>query len=299
MSHAAGQAQWHLTRAGRVLCVVGIGVGIAASMTGDPLLGCILWSLLSTLTVAAVLSRRNLDGLQAHRRLPEELFAGVPARGRLVLTARRSRPSRQVVVHERGMTTAARFEHLPGRGQGERSTRWRLQSRGKVRLTGLSLRSRYPFGLISRQRLLPLSAELIVYPRPEGREGARVLSGHGEQDEARARGVGEGDFQGLREYVAGDPVRRLHWPTTARTGRAMVVVSGARAAREVVIEVAEGRGADWERALSAAAAGVQRHAAAGDAVGLRLSGELLEPRLAGMWRRVLLEKLALAERRGT
>jgi uncharacterized protein (DUF58 family) len=202
------------------------------------------------------------------------------------------------VLQELNATAAVRFEHLAGHSQDERSAQWRLPHRGTTRLTGLSLRSHYPFGLISRQRILPMAAEVVVYPHPEGRDGARMLIGEGDQDETRARGTGDGDFQGLREYVAGDPVRRLHWPTTARTGRAMVVVSGARSAREVIIEVAEGRGEDWERALSAAAAGVQRHTAAGDAVGLRLRGELLPPRVAGMWRRVLLEKLARAERRG-
>ncbi|MFT5684456.1 MAG: hypothetical protein ACI8RZ_005397, partial [Myxococcota bacterium] len=78
--------RWHLTGAGKVLCAVGIGVGIAATLTGDPLLGCILWGLLATLTLAATLSRRNLDGLKAHRRLPEELFADTPAPGSLLLT---------------------------------------------------------------------------------------------------------------------------------------------------------------------------------------------------------------------
>ncbi len=289
--------QWHLTRAGWVLCIVGIGVGVAASVTGDRMLGCLLWSMLSTLTVAAVGSRRNLAGLHAHRRLPDELFAGRPAVGGLVLTTTRARPSRQVQVQEQGLTTGARFDLLPGHGRDERAAHWRFPRRGPVHLTGLLLRSCYPFGLIARQRLVSLPAPLLIYPHPEGREGARVRSGAGEQDEAHARGVGQGDFQGLREYVAGDPVRQLHWPTTARTGRAMVVVRGAQAAREVIIEVAEGRGAAWERALSAAAAGIQRHAAAGDAVGLRLSGELLEPRSARMWRRVLLERLARAERR--
>ncbi|MDG1481062.1 MAG: DUF58 domain-containing protein [Myxococcota bacterium] len=280
-----------------MLCIVGIGIGIATSMTGDRMLGCIFWSMLSTLTVAAVRSRRNLAGLQAHRLLPDELFAGLPAAGNLVLTTTRAHPSRQVRVQEQGMATTAWFDLLPGHERAACRVRWRLSPRGPVRLTGLFLRSSYPFGLFSRQRLLPLPATLMVYPHPEGREGVRIRSGQGEQDEAHARGSGQGDFQGLREYVAGDPVRRLHWPTTARTGRAMVVVRGAQAARAVIIEVAEGRGADWERALSAAAAGIQRHAAAGDAVGLRLGGELLEPRPAEEWRRVLLETLARAERR--
>jgi uncharacterized protein (DUF58 family) len=289
--------RWHLTGAGRVLCAVGIGVGIATSLTGDPLLGCILWGQLSTLAAAATLSRRNLDGLRAARRLPDELFADTPASGGLLLINPHPRPVRQITVQEQGTATSVHFEHLDGHGRDERSARWRLSGRGEHTLVGLRLRSRYPFGLIARERILALPAALVVFPRPTGQDGVRLLSGRGDQDDSSSRGSGEGDFQGLREYAAGDPVRRLHWPTTARTGRPMVVVHGARAAREVIIEVAEGRGERWEAALSAAAAGVQRHCAAGDAVGLRLGGELLPPRSSGMWRVVLLERLARAERR--
>lgn len=77
----------------------------------------------------------------------------------------------------------------------------------------------------------------------------------------------------------------------------MVVVTGAQTARAVVVEVAEAQGEDWERALSAATAGIEHHFLLQDAVGLQLGGETFPPRSDGSWRRFLLERLARAERR--
>ena len=293
----SSEDRWGLTRAGLGFCALGIGVGVAAAFTRDPLLGCILWGQLTTLTAAATLSRRNLVGLRAHRRLPEELFADIPAGGGLLLINPHPRPVHQVTVQEVAAATSARFERISGHGTDGRQVRWHFARRGRRALVGLTLRSHYPFGLIFRERTLLQPASLVIYPHPEGREGARMLDSRGERDDATTRGIGGGDFQGLREYTAGDPVRLLHWPTTARTGRPMVVVTGARTTHAVIIEVAEGRGVDWERALCAAASSILRHFSAKDAVGLQIGSELLPARAGGGWRRVLLEKLALAERR--
>lgn len=286
--------RWRLTRAGIGFCALGIGVGVAAVLTADPLLGSILWGQLATLAAAATLSRRNLAGLRAHRELPAELFAAAPALGQLWLSNSRARPAHQVVVQELDSPTRARFVATPAHSRDARPVRWQFSHRGRCELAGLTLRSSYPFGLIARERSLPQPADLIIYPQPAGEQGVRLLAGRGDWEDVAALGQGDGDLQGLRPYVPGDPVRRLHWPTTARAGRPMVVVTGSQTAREVIVEVAEAEGADWERALSAAAAGIEQHFAAQDAVGLQIEGEAFAPRSDGGWRRVLLERLALA-----
>lgn len=291
--------RWGLTRAGLIFCALGIGVGVAAALTRDPLLGCILWGQLATLTAAVVLSRRNLADLTAHRRLPDELFARIPAAGTLVLTNPRPQPAWQVLIQENGASVSARVGCIGSRGRAERTVQWRFLDRGAAALSGLTLRSEHPFGLVFRERRLSCPVRLVVYPEPLGEDGIREHLGAGERDSTLGRSMGAGDFQGLRPYVPGDPVRRLHWPTSARVGQPMVVLTGAQSSRQVVVEVAEGKGAAWEQALSSAAAGIQRHFAAGNAVGLHIGEELLPPRAGGGWRRVLLERLALAARRSS
>ncbi len=67
--------------------------------------------------------------------------------------------------------------------------------------------------------------ELVVYPKPQP-IALRSLAGRDREalDMVRASVVGSGvDLHGVREYVAGDPLRRMHWKTVARTGRLHVM----------------------------------------------------------------------------
>jgi uncharacterized protein (DUF58 family) len=77
-----------------------------------------------------------------------------------------------------------------------------------------------PFGL--RYRLLATreATSVLVIPRvtplPAMRPDSRAADGmHGER-------AGSEQFQSLREYSVGDPVKLIHWRSTARTGTVMV-----------------------------------------------------------------------------
>lgn len=107
-----------------------------------------------------------------------------------------------------------------------------------------------------------------------------------------------GGFRGLRRYVPGDPLRDLHWPTTARTGKPMIIMRNQEVSDEVVVDVMEHSGTAWERSLSRAAGQVVHHSTVGHAVGLRMAGRVFGPRTGDAWRRHLLGLLARAPRRG-
>ncbi|HEV3231770.1 MAG TPA: DUF58 domain-containing protein, partial [Candidatus Dormibacteraeota bacterium] len=98
--------------------------------------------------------------------------------------------------------------------------------RGLYRIALLDLRSGWPLGLLQATRRVALEADLLVLPRywlPPGERPADRTEGG---EAARRRGLGE-DFVGLREYQPSDPQRRIHWPTSARTGALMVVATAA------------------------------------------------------------------------
>ena len=66
--------------------------------------------------------------------------------------------------------------------------------------------------------------ELTVYPLPIPVSlDVRPSMGFGttDLDSGLVRGSGI-DTRGIREYVQGDPIRHIHWKTTARTGKLMV-----------------------------------------------------------------------------
>lgn len=291
------------TREGAWFLLLLLAVVLAALNTGNNLLYMVLGSLLAALVLNNVLAEWNLRGLRLERRLPDEAWAGRGAPGAIVVhNARRLGAAWSLGVQERGGEPGAPI--ATGRalrvGAGERvevPTRWTFPERGEVRLEVLVVESTFPFGLMRRWRELPAPAALLVFPRPEPGLARRRMSGAGRARPQQARAGTGGEFRGLRPYVAGDPLRDLHWPTTARTGKPMVVVRNQEVSDEVVVDVMERDGPAWERSLSRAAGQVMHHAGAGHAVGLRMGGRVLAARTGDAWRRHLLGLLARAPRR--
>jgi uncharacterized protein (DUF58 family) len=99
------------------------------------------------------------------------------------------------------------------------------QRRGRVTLTGLTVARPESLGLARALRPQPAPATLLILPRrypvpPITLRGARRYQ-HG--GIALAQSVGDSEeFVSLRDYRPGDPLKRIHWRSWARTGRPVV-----------------------------------------------------------------------------
>jgi uncharacterized protein (DUF58 family) len=283
---------------GKVLLVLGLVVAVAAVHTGNNRLYLVLAGVVALTLTELLLGAWNLRNLTATRRLPAELFAGRGARGELLLdNPRRLLPAAAVLLRERGHGATGRAAWL---GPGRRlalPVSWRFQARGSTQLEGLELISRFPFGLVEHRRLLPRPAPVLVYPAVAGLPGSsaiRTVGSHQRDDDLQApRGAGAGDFLDLREYQPGDPTRLIHWPTSARTGRPMLVVRGTDSDEEVLVELDRcGDPQGWERAISEACGQILHHVRLGRAVGLRVDRRSWPPRRSPGHHRGLLTTLA-------
>ncbi len=95
-------------------------------------------------------------------------------------------------------------------------------TRGLLRIGPLTLSRRGLAGLAHTRTVIGDVVEVRVVPRVlpvRGLPGG-VRRGHVGADERVERGGT--DLVGLREYVPGDDLRRLHWATSARTGTLMI-----------------------------------------------------------------------------
>ncbi len=203
---------------------------LAGMMAGPVLLG-------------AWITRHNLKSLHVRRRVPEGACAGDLIVGQVWVSNERPRRDAWVLVVEDAferigpnepangsrraetICPAVLFAHVPA-GQSRRATyRGRLPERGRYRMGPLQLSTRFPFGLL-RQTLPVGSREtLTVYPRL-GRLTQRWMARRheafsGTHRRERKHGV-EGDFFGVRPWQAGDPIRWIHGPSTARLGQPVV-----------------------------------------------------------------------------
>jgi hypothetical protein len=95
--------------------------------------------------------------------------------------------------------------------------------RGRLRLGPVVVTRFDPLGLVARHRPHAAGQHLWVHPRHH--LAAPVPTGLDvELEGAPVEGAPRGavTFASLREYVAGDDVRQIHWRSTARTGTLMV-----------------------------------------------------------------------------
>ncbi len=102
----------------------------------------------------------------------------------------------------------------------------RFLRRGVFQNTHFQMSALDPLGVFAFTRKAPCSGELVIYPTPRK---IRILpsSGtdkYGFQDLISLIMHGNSvDPDGVRRYMPGDPLRRIHWRQTARTGKLSVI----------------------------------------------------------------------------
>lgn len=137
--------------------------------------------------------------------------------------------------------------HLAPRGMAEAEYRVRLKRRGVQQFETVLVYSTDLLGLWDQRIPLPLTSEILVYPRVV-RLPSRLLVpelGGGSAPLETTQRKGEGSsFFGIREYRQGDPLRHVHWRTTARRGSLAVTEWEAEESRNAVLAVETAAGTE-------------------------------------------------------
>jgi uncharacterized protein (DUF58 family) len=233
--------------------VIGVLLSMAFLLIGMNVQARWLFFLSSLLLVAIVSSylvaRLSLRGLEVARRFPAEVTEGEAAPVELAVVNRGRMPRRLFLLTDRGWNDpGARGEDggavervgapasftrdvkvfVPrldaGKGRELRVPRL-FSSRGIFPGGKVLLQSGGWVGLASSRRTISIPAGVTVLPRYV--DPARLpaleerLSGSRMRMDERPAGSGA-DFYGIREYRQGDPLRHVHWHSSARTGQLMV-----------------------------------------------------------------------------
>jgi uncharacterized protein (DUF58 family) len=113
---------------------------------------------------------------------------------------------------------------LPGSGQNVRAELTPTH-RGVLRLENITLATPDPFGLFRSLRKIPAPQSVLILPKryrvpPFELPGTMKYQQGGV---SMASSIGESEeFVSLREYRPGDPLRRIHWKSFAKTGKPIV-----------------------------------------------------------------------------
>ncbi len=222
--------RYSLTTVGAITLVIILVIGYAAVNSGANLVYYLFAFLIAGFLTHGIVSPRNLDGLVVRRLLPRRVVAGRPTE--VVFHVRNKRRiwgayALQIedLAAPRRAVGFAGLPYVAARSETKVSyptIHPVFQRRGLVVLREIIVKSRFPFGFIERSLHFSQHAELLVLPPvyPLSEELLPELADMGEVA-SRRRGTGS-DLYALRAYIDGEPARRIHWRTSARSQRLIV-----------------------------------------------------------------------------
>ena len=203
-----------------------------------------------------------------------------------------------------GQTGAQRrwaWTDVPAQGSSVVQVAFTPQQRGLHRLPALTAETRFPLGTFRVWTVWRPAARVMVYPAPETSPPPLPPG------EPRAQGAGaaertqrSGEFDGVRGYRRGDPLKNVLWKKAAKAGEhsgdsaGLVVRDTQQAERhDLWLDLRQAGPPDLERQLSRLCAWVLQADRLGLRYGLRLGAAEVQPGSGQAHKRQCLEALAL------
>lgn len=245
-----------------VLSTSALFLALMAILIDSPGLFYMCTAMLVTLALCRLQAASSLDGVSVRRTVPARLAAGDAAKVTLDVLGKgsRRRPWMYVVdALPRFLGVDANEAALPIAPAGDAPIRTHYtmtaQRRGRYEWSTARAIGQDPLGLTRSERDIKTEpTSLLVYPAPLPIEGLPApMGGAGAREINTGRRAGAGiELQGVRDYVVGDPLKHVHWPSTAKTGQLMVKEFESTGGNEAAIVIQRwfgSQGAASEEAL--------------------------------------------------
>jgi uncharacterized protein (DUF58 family) len=227
-----------ITRPGIVFILLIAAVAGAAFNTGNNLLSLILSMMLAAMPASFMLSEYVIAEVRISREAPEFVTEGLSFRVTYRFgNEKKLIPSFAVCVNESldnvELMAIATYVKA-GREVVLKADAIALR-RGRARFHDMTVSTTAPFGWFDKSKRVPFPGELIVLPRADSRDLDRdLIAALGEERPVHKPGRGD-QLLGFRAYSRGDPLKDIHWKTTARTGALTVRVNEAEEERKLRI----------------------------------------------------------------
>jgi uncharacterized protein (DUF58 family) len=212
----------------RLVFFLWVLVGAGAIGTGRELLYNLWYLLTSLLIVAYILAWTGIRWVEVQRGTrATRSQVGKMVEERLVIKNKARLPKLWLEVRDHSTLPDHRVSRvlspLAPRSVYTRTIQTRCLQRGRFTLGPLTLISGDPFGLFTMSRQLeePRETAIVVYPATVDVPAFAPLVGllPGGDTMRRRTPYVTTNVSGVRDYAPGDSFNRIHWPSTARTGR--------------------------------------------------------------------------------
>jgi uncharacterized protein (DUF58 family) len=282
------------TRAGFMLGLTLI-VLLVASINYQLNLGYLLTFLLAgSAVVGMYVCHGTLRGLRMNLLQPDPQFAGASATVSIVLTnERRSvRYGIGLAVLESTRQDRWVWTDVPGLGQSTVQVAFKPGRRGLHRVPPLTAETRFPLGTFRVWNVWRPASQVLVYPAPEAFPPPLPSGEPRSGGPVGAKAQSTGDFDGVRAYRRGDPLKLVIWKKAARADELVSRDTEQTQRYELWLDYARAGPMDVEHRLSRLTAWVLQAERLGLEYGLRLPGQQIRPASGEAHKRRCLEALA-------
>ena len=202
-----------------------------ALATGSRLFYNLAYTIAGLLLVSFLLAWYNVNWLRLTREtLSNRTQVGRMAEERFVVENTGLLPKLWVEVRDHSNLPGHHASHVVSSLGPHKRRGWSVHTlcrrRGRYTLGPVSVISGDPFGLFRRERRLSLflTSSIVVYPAVVDLPGFLLPVGSlpGGGSYRRRTHYITPNVRGVRDYYPGDSFNRIHWPSSARTGRLMV-----------------------------------------------------------------------------
>ena len=287
------------TRGGLLFCFT-LGVLLIASINYQLNLGYVLTFLLTGSGVVSMhMTHNTLRGLTLHLRPLAPAFAGDTALLEVVLSnpkGTRYGVGMGLRVDDREAKSLS-YTDVPAGGQAVLHLGFVPATRGQHTLPTVTAETRFPLGLFRAWAVWRPATPLLVYPQPERPVSplppARGVAG----GPLRSRTSSGGEFEGIRPYRRGDPLKSVAWKRSAQamasSGELISRDSSTPSQQQLWLDWQLGGSGDAEARLSRLTAWVLEADRRDAAWGLSLPGREIEIGQGTAHRQQGLQALAL------
>lgn len=253
---------------GVLVFAAGLAVWVGARITGSTTLHMVAVGLVVLPFVAAAFARWSRQRLRLRRRLSDtRVQPGQRVHVELEVENRSPTPTAFLLVEDRlpsALGRSARLVIAAMPPKDRQRVRYSLtpRRRGRYLLGPVTIDLSDPFALTRLRVEFDEREELVVAPEVESLTGGPDSPFGLTSGSALARHLfrtGE-DFYTMRQYVEGDDLRRIHWPSVARSGHLMIRQdeSARRSSAVLFVDtrdssVGQTHGPCFEKVVSAAA----------------------------------------------
>jgi uncharacterized protein (DUF58 family) len=223
------------------------------------------------------------------------IFAGSIAQVEVRLSHARKtkRPSIGLALLDDAHAPHWAWADVPAQGSSVVNVAFKAERRGLHRVPNLQAETRYPLGTFRVWTVWRPKSEVLVYPAPEPHAPPLPLGEPRAGGGGAARAQQNGEFDGVRAYRRGDPLKLVVWKKAAKSDELVSRDTEQAQRYELWLDYAACATTEHEAKLSRLTAWVLAADKLGSDFGLRIPGREIKPAHSEAHKRACLEALAL------